>query len=313
MAVFHRASLVAFVSLLAECRSKRVKAGGVVRLSSSNRELQSETIGSDATEFNDLIGEDVQESQLGEEDGEDDQVEYTECPGLHETTCGTNLNWHQSVGVRTDATKRCVPGYARTGTGDSIQTRRSCTQWCEERGFVCLRAQDVVGHDIVGGRCNLNPEHTRQTTEENGCLQTWNDQVCECGLTTPQAPPAKHMLVKGCSRGRESFANWGSSRMEFDHEVAGEAVCCNENGKAARHIKDGVAVFVRGERKHEDCTTASSVALDPSSDSPSHTYHAAERICQGVGLRLCRTQEEVDTSCSTGCYFNPVQVWIDQA
>jgi len=107
------------------------------------------------------------------------EVEYAECPGLHETTCGTNLNWHASVGVRTDATKRCVPGWAMTSGG-------TCKQWCDERGFVCLRAQD--NH---GGRCTLGPEHTRQTTDENGCLQQWGDQVCECGLTTPPVGPGK--------------------------------------------------------------------------------------------------------------------------
>jgi len=104
------------------------------------------------------------------------EVQYVECPGLHETTCGTNLNWHGSIQVRTDATKRCVPGFARTAGG-------SCREWCADRGFVCLRAQDSHG-----GRCNLWPEHTRQTTEDNGCLQKWGDQVCECGLTTPEAP-----------------------------------------------------------------------------------------------------------------------------
>jgi len=101
------------------------------------------------------------------------EVEYTECPGLHETTCGTNLNWHAEVGVRTDASKRCIPGYANTKGGN-------CKTWCGDRGFECLRAQD--SHQ---GRCNLWPEHTRQTTAENGCLQNWADQVCECGLTGP--------------------------------------------------------------------------------------------------------------------------------
>jgi len=104
-------------------------------------------------------------------------VAYTECEGLHETTCGTNLNWHAEVGVRTDVVKRCIPGWAPTGGGN-------CKTWCGDRGFQCLRAQD--SHQ---GRCNLWPEHTRQTTAENGCLQNWADQVCECGLTTPPKLP----------------------------------------------------------------------------------------------------------------------------
>jgi len=101
------------------------------------------------------------------------EVEYEVCKGLHETTCGTDVNWHESIKPRTDATLRCVPGWAKTSGG-------TCKQWCEERGYDCLRAQDV--HP---GRCQINPQHTRQTTEENGCLQKWHDQMCECGRTAP--------------------------------------------------------------------------------------------------------------------------------
>jgi len=142
-------------------------------------------------------------------------------------------------------------------------------------------------------------------------LQNWNTQVCECGLTIAESK--KHMLVKGCSTKDGDYENWGKSRFEFDHEVAGEAVCCNENGQATRHIRDGVALFDFKKKKvhHKDCTTPSSRELDRN-DSPSHTYHEAGRICEGVGLRLCRTQEEVDTTCHMGCFFNKAKVWIDQ-
>lgn len=51
-----------------------------------------------------------------------------------------------------------------------------CKTYCEGQGKTCLRAQDADG-----GNCNLYDGHNRQTMLENGCLQSWGDQVCACG------------------------------------------------------------------------------------------------------------------------------------
>jgi len=138
-------------------------------------------------------------------------VAYTECEGLHETTCGTNLNWHEEVGVRTDVVKRCIPGWAPTGGSN-------CKKWCGDRGFECLRAQD--SHQ---GRCNLWPEHTRQTTAENGCLQNWADQVCECGVTG-RTFPSPAVITNVFSKRRLFAQSSFSRRFGAMHFVLGPVV-----------------------------------------------------------------------------------------
>jgi len=111
------------------------------------------------------------------------EVAYDDCPELspdmggHPTMCGEHLPWDKSIKFRRDATKRCLPGYASTRKDGS---KDSCKVWCEDRQFKCLR-----GQDNQNGRCGLDSRHSRQTEAENGCLQEWSDQVCECGQTTP--------------------------------------------------------------------------------------------------------------------------------
>jgi len=229
-------------------------------------------------------------------------VEYEVCPGLHETTCGTNLNWHSSIDLG-HATKRCVPGWARTNGG-------TCKQWCGERGFECLRAQDT--HP---GRCTIEPRHERQTTEENGCLQKWHDQICECGLTAPL--PTRQSLVYGCSagpggggvEGSNIYEPWGRPRVDWSDEAAGEAICCNDDGKATRHTIGDTAVW-KSDFSHSDCTNTDRNGIDRSG-SPSHTYDEAKAICEQGGARLCRSQEEVDTACHSGCHFDWGIAWIE--
>lgn len=29
--------------------------------------------------------------------------------------------------------------------------------------------------------CELDPRHSRQVTDNNGCEQNWNNQICVCG------------------------------------------------------------------------------------------------------------------------------------
>jgi len=139
----------------------------------------------------------------------------------------------------------------------------------------------------------------------------------DCDLTVldhdswvPQ-PTCSHQLLDGCSRGGNLYPAWGSPRMESDDGVAGEAVCCTNEGKATRNIREHQGLFNQG-LSHQDCTTTSGIQLKNGKDTPSHTYHEAAAICDAAGLRLCRNQEELDTSCGTGCHLNFALAWVEQ-
>ena len=51
----------------------------------------------------------------------------------------------------------------------------TCKDYCASQGRVCRHAQDNQGQG-----CGLNAGHDRQTMEQNGCLQTWGNQICGC-------------------------------------------------------------------------------------------------------------------------------------
>jgi len=141
----------------------------------------------------------------------------------------------------------------------------------------------------------------------------------DCDLTVldddswvPQ-PSCSHRLLDGCSRSAGVYSQFGSPRVESDDSVAGEAVCCNENGKSSRQIKDGKALFFTSGHSHTHCTTTSGTPTINGQTPPSHSYNQAAALCKSVGLRLCRTQAEVDTSCGTGCHIDAALVWVDSA
>ena len=64
-----------------------------------------------------------------------------------------------------------------------------CSQWCEQSGLKCYRAQD----DSNG--CNLNADHERKTTDNNGCEQGWGSQMCQCGQQQDYAPGKQVLLL----------------------------------------------------------------------------------------------------------------------
>jgi len=83
------------------------------------------------------------------------------------------------------------------GTGTCVsyaKTKgRTCKQYCEAYGKTCTRGQDDAHHQVndlnkwlqgqalAGTKCTANDDgHERQSTEENGCLQQWNTQICAC-------------------------------------------------------------------------------------------------------------------------------------
>eukprot|EP00658_Telonema_sp_P-2_P066181 TRINITY_DN5525_c0_g1_i3.p1 TRINITY_DN5525_c0_g1~~TRINITY_DN5525_c0_g1_i3.p1 ORF type:complete len:184 (-),score=12.53 TRINITY_DN5525_c0_g1_i3:245-796(-) len=51
----------------------------------------------------------------------------------------------------------------------------TCATWCHNHNMTCVHAQDNVD-----GSCELDPRHTRQTIANNGCHQSWAEQVCGC-------------------------------------------------------------------------------------------------------------------------------------
>ena len=39
------------------------------------------------------------------------------------------------------------------------------------------------------------------------------------------------------------------------------------------------------------------------------TWHEANEMCTSAGYRLCKSQEELDLCCSTGCHYNNQLIW----
>jgi len=126
----------------------------------------------------------------------------------------------------------------------------------------------------------------------------------------PTVTCSSHRLIDGCSTNGDVYPAWGVPRTAMDDERVGEAVCCNEKGVATRNIRSHVGLFDQG-LSHVDCTTTRTTQLKNGRDTPSHTFFEAQAICTNAGLRLCRTQEEMDTSCNTGCHINFALAWLD--
>jgi len=126
----------------------------------------------------------------------------------------------------------------------------------------------------------------------------------------PRPTCSSHRLVDGCSSSGDLYPAWGIPRTVADDERAGEAVCCNEKGVATRNIRNHAGLFDQG-LSHVDCTTTTTIELKNGQDTPSHTFFEAQAICANAGLRLCRTQQEMDTSCNTGCHINFALAWLD--
>ena len=112
-----------------------------------------------------------------------------ECQSLSGPICYPQDSWHSSIQAR-EGWRTCPPHVTRTsGT--------TCSAACAAAGLQCNRAQDNRGG------CTLDSRHTRRTTENNGCEQRWNDQICQCGLPEP-APAFDIVLIKhldGCPDG----------------------------------------------------------------------------------------------------------------
>jgi len=124
-------------------------------------------------------------------------------------------------------------------------------------------------------------------------------------------PSGQHVLLYGCSETKSKlFPHYGELRMENDASKAGEAICCNDLGQSTRHIANGQGqFFTQGDVVHENCTSGERV--ERGHTSATKTFSEAKAMCDQAGLRLCHSQAELDTSCTTGCHFNYALAWIE--
>jgi hypothetical protein len=64
---------------------------------------------------------------------------------------------------------------ARTCAVHAVTRGSTCHDFCQGRGRRCAWAQDNRGSS-----CDLDGNHARQRTDENGCNQVWGNQICGC-------------------------------------------------------------------------------------------------------------------------------------
>jgi hypothetical protein len=98
-----------------------------------------------------------------------DSASYTqECPEITE--------WHASIDMS---------GYVGTPVCNVLVSTggTTCADYCASQGGACQHAQDNQNG------CNLAAAHDRQDTSQNGCLQSWGDQICGCSGTSMPVPP----------------------------------------------------------------------------------------------------------------------------
>lgn len=92
--------------------------------------------------------------------------------------CNFNRNMQYRTCTRTSG--RWVPGLASNYEeclSTMVYTRgKNCNTFCNGNGLDCLRAQDNRGRG-----CSLDSRHSRKTQADNGCQQTWINQICTCG------------------------------------------------------------------------------------------------------------------------------------
>jgi len=124
---------------------------------------------------------------------------------------------------------------------------------------------------------------------------------------TSEPPVPWKMLLDGCSDRGNLFNAWGTPRLEAADQRAGEAVCCNDAGICTRRISAGAGEF--SGFSHENCITPDGGRLDDGADLPSWTWSEAKAACEAAGLRLPTNQQEMDTSCNTGCHTNFALAW----
>lgn len=100
-------------------------------------------------------------------------------PATYQQECPEITEWHPSIDMSDYVGTPVCTVLVQTGGS-------TCADYCASQGGVCQHAQDN------NGGCDLAAEHERQDTAQNGCLQSWGDQICGCSgtsLPTPPPPP----------------------------------------------------------------------------------------------------------------------------
>merc|ERR1719482_638381 len=107
-----------------------------------------------------------------------------------------------------------------------------------------------------------------------------------------------HEVKKGCSSPRWNSTRYGpplnenSSNLRNATQKAGEVACCDYSGTSC----------VRKDSKGQ--------CFSGDDDADMKTYEEAVTLCSGSGMRLCKSQEELDLCCGIGCNFDSGPVWI---
>ena len=97
-------------------------------------------------------------------------------PASYTQECSDITEWHATIDMSSySPTDVCTMLVSTSGS--------TCGDYCASQGRVCMHAQDN------DGGCALAAAHDRQTTVNNGCDQTWGDQICGCGAIGHGRPP----------------------------------------------------------------------------------------------------------------------------
>jgi len=142
--------------------------------------------------------------------------------------------------------------------------------------------------------------------------ETCETEVLDSDIWEPVPNCKRAQLMNGCSQDNTQLVGWGIPREEWASKTAGETQCYDEKtGKATRHIDGNGQAVWSPVNAHQQCTTPNGNRLFPG-DKPSHDFFESKAICERAGLRLCSTQQEVNSACNTGCWYNAINVWVEE-
>ena len=156
--------------------------------------------------------------------------------GVFVETCPDLAGWHTTIDQS---------GYAPGEVCDVLVLTRgtNCKEYCEGQGRLCMRAQDNSGAGCLideGG-------HERQTTEDNGCLQDWNNQICGCsGEVVSSAESIQDRVCEG-------------SAMSIDCAGRGAGVVNIQDASYGR--QEGPDVCPHAATSNQDCHAVTSTDI----------------------------------------------------
>lgn len=149
----------------------------------------------------------------------------------------------------------------------------------EEAKGIC----EAAGLRLCGNHAELN----------TGCGSGCNFDYVLAWVGDREAP---YNLRDGCLRQDppNAWPGYGVPRHETPTETAGVAVCCNAAGRSVRKVN---GQCVAGHASRHNLRRS--------------TFQDAKDTCEAHGLRLCKSQTELETGCGTGCNYDRVLAWVD--